>query len=220
MNTPPQNPFHFRTLRRARAGFTLIEAMFVSAITVVVVGGALSAHFLGLRESQLLESKAGANDTARRSIGLLLHDIRAAKGFGIGTMSGTNFILITNGILQGNGLQLYSAIISTNQTVNTNQTIVYYFDSSQAASGNGLLWRLPSSTGVPVVTVSNLINTLYFTSEDYLGNTQSVRTYKGVIHATLQFSQFLYPLTAVGSNGLFNYYRIDCRATPHLPDGP
>jgi len=211
---------HFRAARRARAGFSFIEAMFVSAITVVVVGGALSAHFLGLRESQLLESKAGANDTARRSIGQLLHDIRAAKGYNLGTMSGTNFIPITNGILQGIGLQLFSAVISTNQTVNTNQTIIYYFDASQAASGNGLLWRLPSSTGVPVVTVSNLINTLYFTSEDYMGNTQTVRSFKGVIHATLQFSQFLYPLTAVGSNGLYNYYRIDCRATPHLPDGP
>jgi len=217
----PTLPNHFRAARRVRAGFSLIEAMFVSAITVVVVGGALSAHFLGLRESQLLESKAGANDTARRSIGQLLHDIRAAKGYAIGTMSGTNFTALTNGVnLQGAGLQLYSAIISTNQTVNTNQTILYYFDSSLVASDNGRLWRLPSSTGVPVVTVSNLINTLYFTSEDYMGNTQTVRSFKGVIHATLQFSQFLYPLTAVGSNGLFNYYRIDCRATPHLPDGP
>ncbi len=215
-----QNFFHIPAVRRARAGFSLIEAMFVSAITVVVVGGALSAHFLGLRESQLLESKAGANDTARRSIGQLLNDIRASKGYLLGTMSGTNFIPITNGILQGTGLQLYSAVISTNQIVNTNQTILYYFDSSQVASANGLLWRLPSSTGVPVVSESNLINTLYFTSEDYMGNTQTVRSFKGVIHATLQFSQFLYPLTAVGSNGLYNYYRIDCRATPHLPDGP
>jgi Tfp pilus assembly protein PilW len=212
---------HFPTARRARAGFSLIEAMFVSAITVVVVGGALSAHFLGLRESQLLESKAGANDTARRAIGQLLNEIRAAKGYAIGTMSGTNFMMLTNGAsLQAAALQLYSAVISTNQIVNTNQTIIYYFDASQAASGNGLLWRLPSSTGVPVVSVSNLINTLYFTSEDYLGNTQTVRSFKGVIHTTLQFSQFLYPLTAVGPNGLYNYYTIDCRATPHLPDGP
>ena len=213
-----QNPFS--SGHRAQAGFTLLEAMFVSVLTVMVVAGAMSAHFLGLRESQLLESKAGANDTARRSIGQLLNDIRATKGYAIGTMSGTNFIAITNGILQGTGLQLFSAVISTNQTLNTNQAIIYYFDSSQSNNNNGQLWRLPSSTGVPVVTVSNLINTLYFTSEDYQGNTQSVRSFKGVIHATLQFSQFLYPLTAVGSNGLFNYYRIDCRATPHLPDGP
>jgi hypothetical protein len=67
--------------------------------------------------------------------------------------------------------------------------------------------------------VSNLINTLYFTSEDYYGRTQSVRTFKGVVHATLQFSLFLYPLTQVGSNQMYEYYRIDCRATPHIPDG-
>jgi hypothetical protein len=199
---------------------TLVEVMLASAVMVVVVAGVYSAHFLGLRESALLESKAGANDTARRSVNQLLYDIRAAKGYAIGSMSGTNFIPDTNGIIQGTGLQLYPMVISTNQVIDPSHYILYYFDTSQAASGNGKLWRMNSTNGVPTVTISNLINTLYFTSEDYLGNTQTVRTYKGVIHATFQFCQFQYPLTAVGTNGLYDYYRIDCRATPHLPDGP
>lgn len=199
---------------------TLIEVMVASALMMVIVAGVLSAHFLGLRESQLLESKAGVNDTARRAVNQLLQDIRAAKGYDIGTMSGTNFTLITNGILQGAGLKLYSVVISTNQAVDPNKYLIYYFDSNQLASANGMLWRMNSTNGVPAVTVSNLINTLYFTSEDYFGRTQTVRTYKGVIHATLDFCQFQYPLVAVGSNGLYDTYRIDCRATPHLPDGP
>jgi type II secretory pathway pseudopilin PulG len=205
---------------RTRAGMTLIEVMVASALMMVIVAGVLSAHFLGLRESQLLESKAGVNDTARRAVNQLLQDIRAAKGYDIGTMSGTNFTLITNGILQGAGLKLYSVVISTNQAVDPNKYLIYYFDSNHLASANGMLWRMNSTNGVPAVTVSNLINTLYFTSEDYFGRTQTVRTYKGVIHATLDFCQFQYPLVAVGSNGLYDTYRIDCRATPHLPDGP
>ena len=44
-------------------------------------------------------------------------------------------------------------------------------------------------------------------------------SYKGVIHATFQYSQFQYPLTQVNSNTIFNSYRMDVRATPHLPDG-
>jgi type II secretory pathway pseudopilin PulG len=205
---------------RTRAGMTLIEVMIAAALMMVIVAGVMSAHFLGLRESQLLESKAGVNDTARRAVNQLLQDIRAAKGYDIGTMSGTNFTLITNGILQGAGLKLYSVVISTNQAVDPNKYLIYYFDSNHLASANGMLWRMNSTSGVPAVTVSNLINTLYFTSEDYFGRTQTIRTYKGVIHATLDFCQFQYPLVAVGSNGLYDTYRIDCRATPHLPDGP
>ena len=198
---------------------TLIETMIAMAVMSVVIGGVLSANFLGLRESRLMESKAGASDTARRSINRLLYDIRSAKGFDIGTMSGNNFAAITNGSLQGAGLKLYAIAVSTNQVIDPNRYILYYFDASQVASGNGMLWRLNSTNGSAAVVVSNLINTLYFTSENYLGYTQSVRSYKSVIHTTLEFSQFQFPLTPIGTNGLFDYYRIDCRATPHIPDG-
>jgi prepilin-type N-terminal cleavage/methylation domain-containing protein len=204
---------------RRRQGMTLIEMMITMLVMTVVIGGVLSANFLGLRETRLMESKAGASDSARRNVNQLLYDIRAAKGFDVGTMSGTTFAAITNGNLQGTGLKLYCIAVSTNQVIDPNRYILYYFDSSQAASGNGMLWRLNSTNGSAVIIVSNLINTLYFTGEDYLGRTQSVRSYKSVIHATLQFSQFQYPLTPVGTNGLFDYYRIECRATPHIPDG-
>src|ERR1039458_3414351 len=140
---------------RTRAGMTLIEVMIAAALMMVIVAGVMSAHFLGLRESQLLESKAGVNDTARRAVNQLLQDIRAAKGYDIGTMSGTNFTLITNGILQGAGLKLYSVVISTNQAVDPNKYLIYYFDSNHLASANGMLWRMNSTSGVPAVTVSS-----------------------------------------------------------------
>lgn len=207
--------------RRSQQGFTLVEMMIVVVVMLIVIAGVLSEQYIGMREEQLMESKAGANDTARMSISQMLADIRGAKGYDIGnTVSGTNFTIVTNGILQGNSVRLYTAVITTNQTVNLSDYTLYYFDLSQVANNDGLLWRLTSTTTTPTIVASNLINTLYFTSEDYLGNTQTVRTYKGVIHTTLQFCQFQYPQTPIGTNGLFDYYRIDCRATPHLPDGP
>jgi hypothetical protein len=183
----------------------------------------MAANFIGLRENQLMQSKAGANDSSRYAINQMMQDIRAAKGYDIGSSyNGTTFIPITNGNFQGPDLRLYNAILTTNQTIDTSQYIIYYFDSSQIANNNGMLWRVTLSNSVPVTTLvtSNLINTLWFTSETYQGTNQTVKTYKGVVHTTLQFSEFLYPITQVGSNSLFNYYRIDCRATPHLPDGP
>jgi hypothetical protein len=151
----------------------------------------------------------------------MLNDIRGAKGYDIGTWtSGTNFSATASGHnLQANAVRLYTSVITSNQAVNLSSYTLYYFNTPSTAN-DGLLWRLTSAVQTPTVVASNLINTLYFTSEDYLGNTQTVRTYKGVIHATLQFCQFQYPQTPIGTNGLFDYYRIDCRATPHLPDGP
>jgi hypothetical protein len=200
---------------------TLVEIMIASTLMLMVFAGLFAAHFLGLREDQLMESKAGASDSSRYAINQMMQDIRASKGYDIGSyFDGTSvFTAITNGNLQGPDLRLYSSIISSNQMINTNQYIVYYFDSSQAAAGNGMLWRYGPG-GVTTLVTSNLINTLWFTSENYLGSTQTSRTYKGVVHTTLQFTKFLYPLTQVGSNCLYTYYRIDCRVTPHLPDGP
>jgi len=207
--------------RPHQQGFTLVEMMIVVVVMMVVIAGVLSEQYIGMREEQLMESKAGANDTARRSVSQMLADIRGAKGYDIGnTTAGTNFMIVTNGNLQGTAVRLYTAIISSNQTVNLSNYTQYYFDLSQVANNDGLLWRFTSTSTTPTMVASNLINTLYFTSEDYLGNTQTVRTYKGVIHTTLQFCQFQYPQTPIGTNGLFDYYRMDCRATPHLPDGP
>jgi prepilin-type N-terminal cleavage/methylation domain-containing protein len=203
---------------RRQRGMTLIEMMFTVALMTMVIAAVMSANFLGWREESMLETKAGACDSSRQAIGQLLYDIRAAKGFDIGTYAGTNFTAITNGTLQGNSVKLYTIAISTNQVVDPSRYTLYYFDASQSSNNNGILWRR-SNTNAPDVVASNLISTLYFTSEDYLGRTQAVRTYKGVIHTTLQFSQFLYPLTRVGSNQLYDYYRVDCRATPHIPDG-
>jgi hypothetical protein len=203
------------------AGMTLVEVMIASTIMVMVIFAMLTANYIGLRENQLMASKSGANNTSRNVANYLYQDIRMAKGYQIGSLSGTNALIpITNGFQQGVALQLFPILISTNESIDTSKYILYYFDLKDATNSNGRLWRYVSTNQTTMVLASNLINTLYFTGEDFTGATQAVRTYKGIIHTTLQFSEFQYPKTKVGSNYLFNYYRIDCRATPHLPDGP
>lgn len=212
---------HFlRPARQRESAMTLVEMMFAMLVMTVIVAGLMSINFLGLRTARLMEAKAGASETARRSVNQLIYDIRSAKGYEIGTVTGTNFTAITNGAQQAAGLRLWTVTVSSNQVVDPNRFTLYYFDNSEAATQNGKLWRRTSNNTNPaVVVVSNLINTLQFTSEDYWGRTQTIRTYKGVIRATFQFSQFQYPLTPVGTNGLFDYYRIELRATPHVPNG-
>ncbi len=207
-------------LRRAAVAFTLIEMMFSMVIFSMVTLALISAHILGLRENQLIESKCGSGDSARLVLGQLPEDIRASKTWQIGTLSGTNFTGIANNSAQvGPALQLF-------QTTNNSAYIMYYFDTTDVANNNGKLMRYSSSSSSPVCLTSNLVNWLSngfsFVAEDYTGtvatNQGSSKAYKNVIHANLQFAKFLYPLTPVGTNGLYDYYKMEFRATPHLPE--
>jgi hypothetical protein len=208
---------HFSHRQPTRtAGFTIIEGMFCCAMLVIVIGALVSAHLAGLRLDQLVESKSGASDSSRRVLNQLPQDIRSAKMWLIGNLSGTTFNLIANGnAQQGTALQLF-------ETTNGSQYILYYFDTSDLANRNGKLMRTASTNWNPRVIASNLIDSLYFTAENYSGvvatNEGNSKAYKNVIHTKLQFCQFLYPLTLVGTNGLYDYYKIEFMATPHLPE--
>jgi Tfp pilus assembly protein PilW len=216
------HPDRIRLRVRRSQGINLIEVMISSYLmAVIILLGLFAVHLMGLREMRLLESKAGASDSARQNITQLKKDIYGAKGWQIGTWDGSTFTEITNGVdQQGNALIIYPLIIESNQVVDTTKYLLYYFDASEVANFNGRLWYLNSTSGVNQISISNLVPPLHFTAENYQGQTQSVRTYKSVIHATFQYSQFQYPLTQVSSNSIFDNYRIDVRATPHLPDGP
>lgn len=197
-------------------GHTLIEMMFAVSMLIVVVMALMASHLLGLRQAQLVESKCGASDSSRRILQQLPTDIRSAKMWNLGSMSGTNFVANQNGLPQtGTALQLC-------QTTNGSQYTLYYFDLTDTNNSNGKLCRTVSTNWNPVVLASNLINTLYFAAENYNGviqtNEGTSKAYKNVIHTTLQFCQFQYPLTQVGSNCLYDSYQIDFRATPHLPE--
>jgi type II secretory pathway pseudopilin PulG len=205
------------------SGMTLLEVTIAFSLMLLVLGAMIAANLIGFQESQYLAAKAGATNTSRNAVNRMLSDIRMAKGYAIGSISGTNFgtfAAVTNGNFQGTALQLYPILVSTNDSIDYTKYILYAFDLSQTNVGNGMLWRYVSTNQLSSIVASNLINTLYFKSESYNGTNQCLATYKSVVHATLQFCEFVYPRTMVGSNQLFDYYRIDCRATPHLPDGP
>lgn len=214
LSTLTNGPAHGRRLLTAA---TLIEVMFSSAILVFVILALLTAHLMGLRLGQLVESKAGASDSSRKALNQLPADIRAAKRWNIGNLSSaSNFTGLANGAAQqGTALQLFP---TTNFST---PYILYYFDLSDTNNSNGRLMRTVNTNWNPVVLASNLISSLYFKAEFYDGSPATNAggvAYKNVIHTTLDFKQFQYPLTQVGSNQLFDFYRIDFRATPHLPE--
>ena len=214
---PPQS-LGTATSKRRKAGMTLVEIMFASALMVVVIVALMSANLMGMREDQWVQSKGGASDSTRKILNQLPMDIKSSKMWFLGNMSGTNFAMSTNSS-QGTAIQLC-------ETTNGSSYILYYFDLSNSNNNDGHLVRISTNAATPVVIASNLVNWLgngyVFVCEDYNGNPATnwgiSRTYKDVIHTTLQFCQFQYPLTQVGSNGLYDYYKIEFKATPHLPE--
>jgi Tfp pilus assembly protein PilW len=208
-----------------RSGYTLVEMMFAVGIMVIMVMALFAAQLVGFRLGQLVDSKSGASDASRHAIQNLVTDIRSAKMWAIGNLTGTNFVQITNAAIQGTALQLDQTTIGS--TIGS-QFAIYYF--TNAGNNNGILMCVKANSNWnPMVICSNLIVLpndnldLHFTAENYAGQEQTnnitnVNNYKNIIHVKLDFCQFQYPLTQVGTNGLYDYYKLEFRATPHLPE--
>lgn len=219
MKTQLTSQGHWRPARRAR-GYTLLEAMFTVGIMAMVIMALISAQMVGMYEDQLLESKAGASDSSRRALQLLPTDIRSSKMWAIGYFTNANntfSAVSTNGTQQGPAIELF-------ETTNLSQYILYYYDATYATNFNYRLMRtsstnLANNVGATVLA-SNLINSPVFSATDYNGNlqTNNQNSYKSLIKTQLQFCEFQYPLTAVGTNALYDFYNINFQVTPHLPE--
>jgi hypothetical protein len=202
---------------------TLAELMTSMAIFSLIFGGLLSATMFGMRQDQLTNSKLGANDAARQNFNLILDEIRSSKNIQIGSGTYSNFVALTNGqAQQGQSIQI---IPSTNLNV----FIYYWFDTNY-----GTLTRASIDTNGTVTTnlvaqyLTNMTsqwisNAMIFQAMDYTGTTNltvdptNYNTYNYVVNILMQFAQYQYPLTLVGSNYLYNYYQLTYSATRRSP---
>jgi Tfp pilus assembly protein PilW len=195
---------------KGRLALTLVEMMITVGIFSLSILALVYVHIFGLRQAELIGSKLGASYSSRKGFDLLARDIRSAKIVDIGNGSQTTFTVIPSGTLQkGNAMQLHL-------TTNTTTYIQYYF-----VTNAGTLCRMHSGDGANyTVIASNLVETLYFLREDFRGSNQTSLTQKGVIHTTLKFNQFQYPMTKVGTNGYYyDSYKLEFRFSPHVQDG-
>lgn len=190
-----------------KKAFTLVEVMTSVAVFSFIMLGVVYFLIWLLKYDELACSKIGASDAARKGFDLLVDDIRSAKTWNIGNGNGTNFVAIGNGTNQiGNAIQMYSQVYSSNY-------VRYYFNTNA-----GTLSRITYSNQVPQVLASYLTNTMQFTGETFNQAIVNTFSYRYVVHVTMQFAQYQYPLTRVGSGYYFTTYQMDFRVTPHCPD--
>jgi prepilin-type N-terminal cleavage/methylation domain-containing protein len=208
-------PVSARGANPTRKAFTLVELMISMSIFGMVTVGMISLHLFGQRYDELVQSKLGASDQSRRALDTLTDDIRASKIWSVGNGSFSTFTAIANGTAQqGNAVRLQL-------TTDASKFMVYYFDTTALK-----LYRQHSGSPLPAPTLiaSGLTNvtanSMSFRAEDYRGNAQTNLTHKGVVSVLLEFAQYQYPLTQVGPGLKYDYYKLQFKVTPHVPDGP
>jgi len=199
-----------KSSKRLAKGLTLIETTITVGIFSMAILALVYTQIFGMKQDKIIQSKLGASDEARRGFDKLNLDIRSAKIWSIGTISSTNISTFTpaaDGMNQtGNAVQL-------NLTIDTNQYIRYVFRSNS-------LFRLHSGSSALTTIARHLTNDPYFQAELFDGRIQTNRSHKGVIHTTLWFKQYEFPMTMVGPGNYYDYYKMEFRLTPHVPDGP
>ena len=197
---------HFQTFRIG--GMTLAELMVATSVFSMSVLGLVYTHLFTLRQDELINSKLGASDESREAFEKMTDDIRSASMWTLGNGNDTSFTAIPNGSTQqGTALQI-------NSTTDTNSYVRYFFDTN-----NFELRRSESGAEGYSVVADDLTNTMYFRAEDYAGNIKTDASYKYVIAVKMEFAQFQYPPTRVGSGYYYDYYKMEFKVTPHCPNG-
>jgi Tfp pilus assembly protein PilW len=211
-------------------GMTITETIVAMVIFGFLVIAMVYTNIFVLLSDQLVNSKLGASDNSRIGFDRMVNDIREAKVWWVGSNNSSGvFSRYTSVLQEGNALQL-SFCVYTNELygVDTNLYVRYFFQA-QTGGVNGLytLYRLDNTkTNNPVTTViaknlTNVNNTnLYFRAEDYTGTILQTNdsTFVYLIHVQMNFAQYQYPLTKVGSNCYYNSYKMEFKVTPHAPD--
>ena len=127
--------------RHQQQALTLVEMMVTMAIFGMVVMGFVGLQMFGLKQSQLVESKLGASDQSRQFLEKMGWEVRSAKKWEVGNVSGSSFVEVPDGQAQrGTGLRIYA-------TAATNSYVQYYFNTNART-----LMRLKSvMTGTTVI---------------------------------------------------------------------
>jgi prepilin-type N-terminal cleavage/methylation domain-containing protein len=210
--------------RRARtAGFTLIEMMTALFVFTLLTIAIVSIQFFATRVYTLAATKLTATAAGRNAVNYVREQVRSAKFVYVGNYDSVN-TLFSN--LGDNTNQIGSAIYlcpTTNQTYGT----VFYKDqvNSNLLSVNFTNCTI-SANGLTIDGTANGLNTnatcitnlLIFQAEDYQGNVLTNNNNNRIIHLTLCFSRWEYPIAGVGISNMYDYYQLHTRVTRRALD--
>ncbi len=219
---------------RNQRGMTLVEMMTTTGLFTMVVAALVAVNMFGLKQDEFLNSQIGASDQSRLNFNMLVEEIRSGKNVQIGSGRWTNFAPVGNGLQQGDTLQIAP---STNAP--GSYFIYYYFYTNPPSNANWLV-RIAVETntnGVVTYTSNNVATCIQNTTNQWMTNAlnfsaltlsgtnwtlltndpTTASTHNYIVTCLLQFYQYQYPLTYVGTNCLYDYYQINLQAARRAP---
>jgi hypothetical protein len=235
--------FSYTSRARSQRAMTLVEMMVNLGLFTIAVMALVTVNLFGLFSDELINSSLGASDQARVNFNQMLDEIRAGKNVQIGTGNYANFRPTTNGLQQGDTIQIQP-------TTNLSYYIYYYFVANAPTNSSWLMRAMTSNyvsgttnvtnyilvstnimaqcltnmniTNVGLVITNLVTNSMLFSAVAYNGTTFAILTNDPTVYSThnylvnvlLQFYQYQYPLTKVGtgSNYLYTYYQLELAA--------
>lgn len=215
--------------RRGARAMTMAEMMVCVGLFTLVYAGLVSVNLFGLRQDELVNSKLGASDQSRLNFQLMLDEIRSGKNVQIGTGNYANFVPIGNGPQVGDTIQIWPS-------TNTNYYIYYYFLTNVSPNGSWLVRASLNNGALATNIVAKYLTNMYsalltnslattnplcFSAMSLNGTNwtiltmdpTNISTRSYTVDVLLQFYQYQYPMTMVGSNFLFDYYQIELSAS-------
>jgi hypothetical protein len=195
--------------RRRTLAMTFVEMFVTIGIFIILLTGMFAVFIFGQRFDEIVASKIGAADVARETCQKILLDVHGCKGLLVGTnYGGTNFVATPSGTNQvGTAIRL---IYSTNWTTNV---IIYFYD----APSQHLCRSTQGVSGFKVVA-NYITNSFRFSAENHTNRvltsvTSGMVDNEPVVDVFMEFVQYQYPLTKIGTNYMYDYYKLQFMAT-------
>ncbi len=200
----------FRVFReRATGGFTLVEIMVTSGIFLMVVMAMVAVQIYGLRVYTLAATKLTATQGGRETLNSIRDTIRSSKVLFIGTYSNGAFTTIPLGQQQiGNAVQVFNENHGS-----ASNAVVFFMDFANTNLSEVI-------NGQTNVLANYMTNYYCFQAEDYKGNIFTNYQNDPVVHLTMQFYQWEYPIGYIGSGALnaYDYYTLNTRISRRAKD--
>ena len=190
----------------ARRAFTLVEMMVTVMVFVFVISGMVYTQIFAMRVYTLSATKLNAATGARQALNSMRDEIRSAKIVLVGTYApGTHPYFVQAPI---NTPQVGNALALSFTNNSATNYLVYYLDNTQPTN-----FLFKETNGITSLLASYVTNYYVFDAEDYTGHTVSNYVNNPVIHVTMQFSQWEYPIAFIGTNGInaYDYYCLQAR---------
>lgn len=211
-----------RNVRAAARGFTLVEMMVAVTVFSLVILATIAMQIYASRVYTLAATRLSATEEARAAMNDIRDRVRNSRLVYVGEYTAAtgnpvlDFSAMTNGDpQQGNALMIYPS------TTTNYFTLVYLqpgngsnsWASTSPGNVNSLIMLIYTNGALQVSNdvADYVTNQIIFDAENFEGSVLSSNQNNYLIHMTLSFSQWEYPIAYIGSNSFnaYDYYQLN-----------